>query len=318
MPRRVIMEDFEIDEISAVDRPAQKHARMTIMKNEDGSADNAEKEGDVTMKTAEQLQKEVDDLTKKLEVATKKAEEASEVAKSFEDLQKSVKELEAKLAKADAEKAEALEKSKQNEVLARLSEDEKAALESLDKTEAKKFLEMSSADRRKVMKKLEESDEILKVGDRQIRKSAVGVETFEIFKAQQQQIEAAQEVARVEKAAREQAEFTKRAEDELKHFSGEASVKAQILKVVSEVKDEQVRKQFEEMLKAGNGALKSAFERIGHKDGKGDLLKKADPTVFEKRVTEIANRDRISKSEAMSKARIEYADDYKAYQEAGN
>lgn len=419
MKTRRVMEDFEIDEISAVDRPAQKHARMTIIKNESGKTmfddgvidviltdlskryidpaegakplqdflqenvkerqfwDQVEKysptinaldsslrsivgdstisdeskmgmmrksieefmlavqnisseqsetlqkafvaKGENEMKTAEQLQKEVDDLSKKLDEATKKlnASASAEVSK-LADLEKSVKELEEKLKKAETDRTEALAKAQEADLLAKMSEDEKTAMADMEAEEAKKFLNSTPAERRKTMKKREENDEVLKVGDAQIRKSAVGDAAFSVFKAQQERIEKAEETARIEKAAREHAEFTKRAADELTHFTGEVDVKAKVLKAVSEISDESTRTALSTMLKSGNGALKAAFDSIGHKDGKGNPVNKADAEKFTKRVSEIASRDKITQSAAMTKARAEYPEEFKAYQAANS
>ncbi|RWD51234.1 MAG: hypothetical protein EOS25_13920 [Mesorhizobium sp.] len=38
--RRRVMTEFAISELSAVDRPAQQHARMTIMKRDDADREN--------------------------------------------------------------------------------------------------------------------------------------------------------------------------------------------------------------------------------------------------------------------------------------
>lgn len=62
MPKKLILKDFELVEISGVDRPAQEPALMSIIKRK-------MKEHDMSAEELKALQKKVDDLTSALEVA---------------------------------------------------------------------------------------------------------------------------------------------------------------------------------------------------------------------------------------------------------
>jgi hypothetical protein len=105
------------------------------------------------------------------------------------------------------------------------------------------------------------SDEVLKVGDLEIRKSAVGDANFAIFKAQQQ------EIAK-ERDAREILEFTKMAETLYPTLPGEPIAKAQALRAMQKL-GENERKALETMLKSGNDARKATFREIGGSGGNG-------------------------------------------------
>lgn len=170
-----LIKEFRLDEISAVDYPAQEGARAVIMKR-DGN-----READEVAEIAE--------ITKRAEAAEAKV---VELTKRLED-------------------AEALAKR---------------------------------AD-----------DEILKVGDAEIRKSVAGPEMFALLKSQ------AAEVAK----ARDEAELTalaKRASTEFGALPGVDVMKARVLKAASAM-PEDVSKALTEMLTAGNAAMKLGFEKAG-------------------------------------------------------
>jgi len=222
--------------------------------------------------TVEDLQKQVTDLTQKLEAAT--------VASS---------ELEARASMSDVEKAH---------------------FDSLEGEAKASFGKLSATERKAVIVKAAEKDETIEIDGRTISKSKVGDDNFAVFKALQAETEKNRKEAADERARREMAEFSKRAEDELKDLPGETLAKAKVLKAMSGMEDAD-REVLETMLKSGSKAIKMAFEKLGHaarKDVNGD------PMAFEKRVSEIASRDKIGKSEAMAVARREYPEEFAAYQ----
>jgi hypothetical protein len=67
-------------------------------------------------------------------------------------------------------------------------------------------------------------------------------------------------------AARETAEFAKRADDEMGHYPKDTAVRAAIVKAVQGISDEETRKAAFEALKAGDEALAKRFVQIGHED----------------------------------------------------
>jgi hypothetical protein len=288
------MHEFKLEEISAVDFPAQKGARMTIMKRDSGEAPGGDNglvskaftEGGNPMpdeKTVEDLQKQVDDLTKTLEATSN-------------DNTAKLADAEAKLAAAEAR--------------ASMTDVEKAHFDSLEGDAKVAFGKLSATERKAVIVKAAEKDETLEIDGRTISKSKVGEDNFAVFKALQSETEKNRKEAADERARREMVELAKRAEDELKELPGETVAKAKVLKAMSGMADED-RAVLETMLKAGSKAIKMAFDKLGHA---ARTEVNGDPMAFEKRVSEIASRDKIGKAEAMAVARKEYPEEFKAYQ----
>jgi hypothetical protein len=201
-----------------------------------------------------------------------------------------------------------------------MSDEEEAWMEEEleDEDEKKKFRSMPAEERKTAMAKkaadkaeIEKNEETLTIAGRTIHKSKVGEDAFAVFKAQAEQLAKANDEIAKERDRREMVELTKRAEDELSHLPGETAAKAKVLKAVGTMSKED-REVLEGMLKAGEKAIKMAFNTLGHKVGKSE----GDPNAFQKRVSEIASRDKCSKTEAMQKARAEYPEEFKAYQAA--
>lgn len=316
MKKLKVMEEFKIDEISAVDRPAQSHAKMTIMKREepveaetehdeedddDDYKEQTEK-GEDTMTTKNEptvadLQKQVAELSQQLEAAKKN------------DAAKQVEELTAKVTALETEKAALVAD-------AALSDVEKAFIAKMSDDEKKKFRGMSEKERADCMKKAAEADEVVKVDGQEIRKSVVGDAQFAMFQSLAKRLEETEKMAKAEREAREATEFSKRAEEELNHFAGEVVEKAAVLKAIAGIADEKVRGTLNAMLKSGNSALKTAFTTFGHKDGR--VNKSADANAFLKKVDEIRIAEKCSHQDAMAKARKNYPEEFKAYNEVQN
>jgi len=230
--------------------------------------------------------------------------------KMVEDLQKQVADLTKTLEATSNENTAVAAKLADAEALASMTDVEKAHYASLEGDAKVAFGKLSATERKAVIVKAAEKDETIEIDGRTISKSKVGDDNFAVFKALQAETEKNRKEAADERARREMAEFSKRAEDELKELPGEAVAKAKVLKAMSGM-DEADREVLETMLKAGSKAMKMAFEKLGHaarKDANGD------PMAFEKRVSEIASRDKIGKSEAMAVARREYPEEFAAYQ----
>lgn len=279
MPKRREMQEFKITELSGVDRPAQAHAKMTIMKRADPLDEEDLNKGARNMpddnKELEGLQKQVAELTAKLEAATK--------------------------AQSDAE------------FLAKMDGKEKAWFETLSDDEKEKARKCSPEERAAMMNKALASDEVVKIDGVEIRKSAVGDAQFTLLKQTSERMAAIEKSAAADREALAKATFEKRAEDEFGHLPGDKVAKGALLKAVNELPEE-VRSTLDTMLKAGEKAIVSAFNSIGTR---GDLAKKAAGD-FSKRVDEIAARDKINKTAALQKARKEYPEEFKVYQDLEN
>lgn len=62
MPQRRIMREFRIDELSAVDRPAQEHAKMAILKSADSEQEYTEMNTAVSFKSFAEAVQYLNDL----------------------------------------------------------------------------------------------------------------------------------------------------------------------------------------------------------------------------------------------------------------
>lgn len=178
-----ILHKIKIEEISFVDRPAQKAAKMTIMKR----------------------QKENDEMTK---------EEAEALTKSLEDLKKQFEESEAKVAKAEAD-------LKTSQAIAKMSDEEKTFVAKMSDKDKEAFMDMKDEDKKKKMKDVKKVDETLSLDGSEIRKSEVGDAQFAIFKRLiDKQASDEKRIAKAEKATAF-AKFEKRASDDFKNLPGE-------------------------------------------------------------------------------------------------
>ncbi|MBZ0173098.1 MAG: hypothetical protein K8E66_12000 [Phycisphaerales bacterium] len=261
---------------------------------------------DAEKKQIDDLQKSVADLTAKLEAATAKepAKKAADLAGELEKAKADLAELTEKLAKSDAALVDA-------QKAAKMSDEEKEYMQTLEDDEKRAaFMRMSGDDRKKAMKVKKDADPVVYKSERtgeEFRKS----DDPRLVKYARQADEYAQ-IAKAEREARETAELTKRADEEpYKHLPGDAAKKVDVLRAISKMAEEP-RAELEKMLAAGGKAIAAAFQTIGH--SRDAVAKSA--ADFEKRVTEIAQRDKLPRFQAMEKARAEYPEEFRAY--AGN
>lgn len=150
-----------------------------------------------------------------------------------------------------------------------------------------------------------------------ISKAEVGEGVFNVLKAQSEKIE---KQAGDIKKAQDEAEMErlrKRADDEFEHVPGSTEERAQMLKAISAL-PKALQQSFTKVLLNSEKITKDAFSAIGTKGGKGTEEMQKTRRDFEAKVTEIAKRDTISRNDAMSKARHEDPEGFKAYQGNGN
>lgn len=261
---------------------------------------------DAEKKQIDDLQKSVADLTAKLEAAT-----AKDPAKKAADLAGELDAIKARLKKAEEDLEENEEELAREKKKAAMSDEEKEYMETLEDDEKRAaFMRMSGDDRKKAMKVKKDADPVVYKSERtgeEFRKS----DDPRLVKYARQADEDAQ-IAKAEREARETAELTKRADEEpYKHLPGDAAKKVDVLRAISKMAEEP-RAELEKMLAAGGKAIAAAFQTIGH--SRDAVAKSA--ADFEKRVTEIAQRDKLPRFQAMEKARAEYPEEFRAY--AGN
>lgn len=279
-----------------------------LTKERDAAADT--KKAELIAKIDDLNKQLVDEIKKQLEAATVSADakKMADLASQVETLTKQAAESKAAIEKLTVEKAEA-------EKIAKLSQDEKDFMTTLDAAGKKKFLAMEDSERADAMKVKKAGDEVVKIEGREIRKSVVGADTFEIMKAQAKRIadnEAAITKAE-EKAAK--AEFEKRADDVYPHVPGTTEERGSMLKAVAKM-DEPLRKSFEAVLTQSEALAKTAFEKLGVKPGEDPAALRKGAKDFEKRVSDLVTSEKLSKTAAMEKAAGLYPEEFKAYQAA--
>jgi hypothetical protein len=238
------MSRFRIDELSGVDRPAQKGAKAVIMKRDSANPTPVPE-------TVAHPVNEGDIMSTGIIKALGLAEAATEA------------DIIAALTKRDEELA--VIKS-----VAGMSDMEKAMYDGLmkaDPAKAKAFLDMPAAERQMACKKAADAEETLTVGTATIAKSMVGEQAFAVMKAQQAQIEEQRAAfAKAQEAMADQT-FAKRAGDEFPHLAGSVAERASVLKHLSTA-PEAVQKAADAILKAAEATAKLAFKSSGHSDGK--------------------------------------------------
>jgi hypothetical protein len=273
---------IKLKEVSLVDFPANKAAMITITK------------------------KEQDDMTTKDTFTKKEHDDAVEAA-----------------IKVEADKAVALQKqlddAKNELAKARMSADERSYMDGLtDEDAKKKFMGLSPEDRKKKMgskvKKVED-DEVIKVGDLTITKSAVGDAQFSIFKGMAAQIEASALLVAKANETAERALISKRVETEFKHVAGTPEEKTRLLSAMKG-QPKEVTDVFEKVMKSADDLAKGAFTRLGSQGGEIPIEIAKAKTTFNTKVSEIMKRDKITRLKAMQKARTENPDLVEAMQAA--
>lgn len=339
--KRRILRELNLTKIAAVDQPCNEHAQMTIMKRDDSAGDDpllekkdlnlsgtdaGDKTGSNTgeepmtaaeKKQIEDLEKQVTDLTTKLTKVTEDSGDAKKMAELQDELTAATAKAEeaaAKVEKAEADAAEAAKAAAAELVKASMSDVEKDYFATLDKAGKDKFMDMDEEDRKKESKKSLDNDEVLEVAGRSIRKSIVGDDQFAVIKHQQEESVQLNKALTEERDRRVTVELTKKAETDLSHMPGTTEEKVAALKVLGDM-DAEARKALETMLAAGDKAVSAAFKTIGHGDGsKGD----PDAAAFSKRISEVKKRDECTQNEALAKAREEFPEEFKAYQNVSN
>lgn len=147
------------------------------------------------------------------------------------------------------------------------------------------------------------NDETITVGGQELRKSEVGDANFAVAKALRDE--------------RDLAKFEKRADAEFGHVPGTTAEKAELLKAIEAMPDE-AKKAAEAILTAHEKMVAAGFERLGTGALPLTATEKAATDGFNAKVQEIAKRDNIPLSSAMSKARREFPEDFAAMNGAAN
>jgi len=147
------------------------------------------------------------------------------------------------------------------------------------------------------------TDEVIKVGDEDVRKSEVGAATFKSLKLMADD--------------RDMARLEKRASDEFSHLPGTATEKALVLKGIEGMTDA-AKAAATAMLTAAEKMAAAGFGRFGVNNSDVEPTRKAAEGTFMSKVAEIQKRDNCKQADAMRKARMEFPQEFAAYSGAAN
>ena len=311
-----IMRAFKLDEISAVDRPAQAHAKMTLMKR-DFSQDERDKaaesgaampDGSFPIKTTEDLKNAIHAIGRAKDPEKARAHIVSRAkslgatdllpeewvsksagpAGSSMEVDMTKEELDAMIAasvqKALAEVTKAKTPPKDGD--GEPDGDEPEMGDEETKKAWRAYVEKRVATARAEGADIAKRDEVFEANGAVIRKSEVGDGVFTLLKNQHNTIELAG--------------FEKRAKSEIPLLPGTDIAKAKVLKALSGL-GEETRKSLEAMLVAGNEAIDGMTKSLGHS---GRTFSKAaeeldvmvDAYASEKGVTKAVAYDAVLKT----------------------
>lgn len=305
-----IMRSLKLCEISAVDRPAQEGARMTIMKR-DFSQEERDKlsdtgaampDGSFPIKSKSDLENAIHDWgragskdsVKQHIISRARSLGATDllpdgwVSKNHEvemteaEMQKKVDEAVAATADLQKKLDEATDTIKKmgpaNAKKPQASAEDIADGGADDDTEkAKKFADAVNAE---VQKRLEKGDETVEYNGTTIRKSEAGA-TFDMIKGLVEETEITK--------------YAKAADAMIGHLPGEQIAKAKALRALSKLgKDE--RETVEAMLKSGDAALAQGMKEIG----KGGVSEGTAEAELNKRAEAYATEKKLNKYVAMA------------------
>lgn len=275
---------------------ANKDPKMPASK---AGADGEDDMNAAVKKQLDELQATVADLAKQIGGA--KDGDRPNLLKKLEEVQTQITDL---VAKSDAEHAELVAK-------AGMSDAEKAYMATLTGKAKMDFMQASPTDRKTMMGKAAEADPVVyKSADGTEFRKSDGDKMVALAKRNDELAKQAAE----EREARVTSELRKRAgEEPISKFAGTEDERVEVLRAIDKM-DAKPRADLLKMLEVGSKAVDAAFAKIGHSS---EAVRKSGAD-FERRVSEIVARDKVGKSEAMSKARAEFPEEYRAYQDAGN
>jgi hypothetical protein len=332
---------LKLDELSAVDDPAQEGARAAIMKRRGDSAlapiakyiDTAEgaRSFAAVLEDSEKDRKHWAALDKIWPVISAVTDSIRSIigdskigwdakqAMLRDSVESFLREVNDKSPDIEAELLKYLEKGVADMDLQKQLDDAnaeiaklKSTVTDLEKASDAANAKMEASDKEKkdaelALENLKKSgdDEILKVGDAEIRKSVAGEAQFAILKAQQSVIEKQNDTIVMQA-------FEKTAGTDFAQVVGTDTEKALILKARTAM-PEAAQKALDAVMASAQKMAAAGFTEEGHADvaktadaqkAKGDYLGK---------VKEIEKRDDIPNHQAMQKARDEYPELFKAY-----
>lgn len=286
MTKQKKMIKFTLNEISAVDNPAQGEARAVIMKRAQDIPDN-----NVDTITVNSCQEKftgnnADDAANGGEIAK------DEGANNVSDATEKTAELEKRLEALEAEKQEL-------SVLAKMSDKEKSAMTAMSDDEKKKYMDKSADERLAEIEKAAEADAVIykALDGTEFRKSEKAAADF-AKRADDLQKRLDDQIAKAE-----QSDLEKRADEICKNLTGELSTRAKLLKAAEAIGEDAVA-----ILKAADAATAEKFVERGVSQGR--ITKGNAYDEFKQKIVDIAKARNIEEDEAETVAKREHADLY--------
>jgi len=254
-----------IDELSAVDRPAQSGALVTIMKRADPLSIAIQKALEENTGNGDQaVIDSIQSLLSKAASGGKQSDEdtmptdnpadkdAAKKQKEFDDMKKSLDSVSAQLKKAQA--------------LAELSDTEKEFYKSLDTDKQETFLSKSAGDRTQEVEMIKAADPVVYTSDDgEVFRKSDNDKMVSMAKKYDEAIR----MAKSEREAAEHVRFEKRASDEMPSIAGEQSAKVAFYKHIDGASEE-VKGFASAMVKAHNELMTKAGTMQGTAAGSDD------------------------------------------------
>jgi vacuolar-type H+-ATPase subunit I/STV1 len=237
MPKKIITK-LQLNELSNVDRPAQRPALALIVKRVGGQVEQQPNE-ETLMPESKTGTIEKADFEKEV---SKLKSEIKKFSSEKESLQAELAKAQAQASFTDADKA----------AYAQMSESEKADFEKLDAKERKQLIAKRAA-----------SDEALIIDGKEIRKSVVGEDSFAVFTAMQKRLDLSEQIAKKERDERLMTQMTKRAEDTYPNIPGKPEEKGKMLMGIEKLGADE-KELVEKALTVANAAIAKTFKSEGH------------------------------------------------------
>lgn len=263
--RKNVMKEFRIDEISAVDKPAQAPAIATIMKRakkEMDEDDMPEDEEAMSEKERKRMKKEQEDAGVP-DSADSSNNNSGDPADSVgnvhkDDSMSDQNDQTVEKAVHDEQVAELTKRAERAEQIADLSDAHRGVFKSLEGEQADEFLAMTAEQRDAEVSKAADADPVVytSLAGEDFRKS-----DDQRLVAMAKRADETERKLVAKEAEAKAADLQKRA-NELEHLPGDADARLALVKAVDSLEGDD-RAKAEEILKAADSGLSKAFERAG-------------------------------------------------------
>ncbi len=286
-----ILHNIKINEISSVDRPAQKGAVKVLMKRDESENTelkaaikkiiagddvaqdiralaltklaevNTAQGGLITEIEMTQTSKAADGEAGKDKMTDDEKEKLKDkLTQKSDELQSNLDEVTKQLDETKQLLTDAKETIAKSESMSSMNDIQKAHYDALEGDDAKSFLEKSFDDRHQELLTLAKKDTLLyKAFDGTEYRESDGERLAKLAK-QSDETNAALKKSIEEKQTME---LTKRAEDEFSNLPGAVETHVEMLKAIDGIEDEEARGEAVKVLKAQNASMAGAFKKVG-------------------------------------------------------